>query len=149
MRKNTIEAREAILRLIDEQTVTHQQDILDTLTAQKIELTQATLSRLLKKLNIRKEGGIYIKATQPLDYASSFGQKLQAHSCPPNLIIIKTAPGHANALAATVDHYIQSGHPDFKSIAGSVAGDDTIFLATTGATATHPILNALQKGPAT
>jgi transcriptional regulator of arginine metabolism len=40
-----------------------------------------------------------------------------------NLVIVRTPPGYANALARAVD---EAAHPD---IAGTVAGDDTIFIA--------------------
>jgi transcriptional regulator of arginine metabolism len=39
------------------------------------------------------------------------------------LIVLKTRPGHANALAVELDRY------QLKDVIGTVAGDDTVFLA--------------------
>jgi transcriptional regulator of arginine metabolism len=40
-----------------------------------------------------------------------------------NLVVVRTPPGYANALARAID---EAAHPD---VAGTVAGDDTIFVA--------------------
>ena len=47
-----------------------------------------------------------------------------AGGCGPHMIVLRTAIGQAQAVAVEID-----GHAD-RSIAGTIAGDDTIFIAT-------------------
>jgi transcriptional regulator of arginine metabolism len=88
---------------------------------------QSTLSRDLAELGIRKVGGRYAVAiaarveANGIDYASVVRDFVP---CGPNLIVISTQVGQAQPVAVTID---EAGDP---SIVGTVAGDDTIFVAT-------------------
>lgn len=44
-------------------------------------------------------------------------------AAPPNLVVLRTRPGFANAVAAVLDHQPLPGQ------AGTIAGDDTVFVA--------------------
>ena len=41
-----------------------------------------------------------------------------------NLVVLKTAPGHANSLAVALDQ------ADWPEVVGTIAGDDTILVVT-------------------
>ena len=50
-----------------------------------------------------------------------------------NLVVVRTPPGAASFLASAVDH------ADIDDLLGTIAGDDTIMLITTGAPASRRI----------
>ena len=112
---------EAILRHLGSLKIADQNTLLVLLRAEGFDLTLSTLSRRMKKMNLRKERGIYRQAMsrQPGPQSVSI-QKVQ-----PCLLILKTRVGSAQALAVALD---AAGLP---SLAGSVAGYDTIFVAPT------------------
>jgi transcriptional regulator of arginine metabolism len=103
--------------------VTDQQDLHQKLKKLGHDLTQSSISRKLKQLGISKSQGIYKIANQHNPILSS-----KVSFVPPNLIVITTPPGHANVIAAKIDNQLieNSKLPEFV---GSIAGDDTIFIA--------------------
>ena len=109
----------AILRALTGREITEQVDLLEALKAEGYDLTLSTLSRHLKKLQVRKEGGRY----QLPGARRPEGPAFTLRKVPPCLLILKTGPGFANALALALDG---GGLP---SLAGTIAGDDTIFAA--------------------
>ncbi len=112
---------EAILRHLGSREIADQSALLDLLRAEGFELTLSTLSRRMKKLNIRKERGVYRQALSPRPAP----QPVSIRKVQPCLLIVKTRVGSAQALAVALD---AAGLP---SLAGSVAGYDTIFVAPT------------------
>lgn len=113
---------QTILDLIEADTITDQAALLALLVAHGHSLTQPTLSRHLKKLSVMKVNGRYQKVERTTPERPPWALV----ESPPNLIILKTAPGHAPLLGVIVDRAGLSG------IAGSLAGDDTVFIAMTG-----------------
>jgi len=112
---------DAILRHLSSREVTDQSALLGILRSEGFELTLSTLSRRMKKLNVSKERGVYRQALPPRPAAHPVSiRKVQ-----PCLLILKTRVGSAQALAVALD---AAGLP---SLAGSVAGYDTIFVAPT------------------
>ncbi len=120
-------------KIISEQEVSDQIQLLNDLKNSGIETTQATISRDLQKLNVvkvRVEPGRY--RYEILEKASegdlrdqlravfdNFVDEIKATN---NLIVIKTAPGNANSVAVIIDRL---GLPE---ILGTIAGDDTILV---------------------
>lgn len=112
---------EAILKLAEAQEITDQSVFLNLLKREGHKVTQPTLSRHLNKLGVQKLAGRY-QRVEPIPgelpaYAVS--------AAPPNLVIIKTRPGYAQALAVLLDQQAIDG------VVGTLAGDDTIFIAVT------------------
>ncbi|MFI4921094.1 MAG: arginine repressor [Gammaproteobacteria bacterium] len=112
---------ESILKLTEAQEITDQSVFLDLLKREGHKVTQPTLSRHLNKLGIQKLAGRY-QRVEPIPgelpaYAVS--------AAPPNLVIIKTRPGYAQALAVLLDQHAIDG------VVGTLAGDDTVFIAVT------------------
>lgn len=108
-----------ILRHLEQQDISDQRVLLERLEADGLELTLATLSRHLKKLNVRKDAGIYRRLEPPPVVPVPFSTL----RVKPNLLIVKTGAGLAQALALALDT------SDLKYLAGTVAGDDTLFCA--------------------
>jgi transcriptional regulator of arginine metabolism len=118
-RCNAMTLDEAIIKLVEEREVTDQAGFRELLKRAGHKVTQPTLSRHLNKLGIQKVAGRYqrvepVAAELPAYAVSAAG---------PNLVIIKTRPGYAQALAALLDQHAIDG------VVGSLAGDDTVFIA--------------------
>ena len=110
---------EAILSHLSRSAFAEQAELLALLQSEGFDLTLSTLSRHMKKLNIRKEEGRYRRART----AASLTHPYTLQKVPPQLLILKTTPGFAQAMALALDG---AGLP---SLAGTIAGDDTIFIA--------------------
>jgi transcriptional regulator of arginine metabolism len=120
-----------ILDLIMAAPVRSQHELQDLLAAEGMDVTQATLSRDLRELNVVKGPQGYVApgsapATPPDEAVlrQTLHRELLSIATGGTLIVLKTRPGHANALAVDLDRYRLEG------VIGTVAGDDTIFLAT-------------------
>ena len=97
-------------------------------------MTQATVSRDIKDLGIIKvtlpSGGTkYSVLDRTGDVApgrllSVFAHSVLSSDVAMNLVVIRTLPGMANAAASALDSIHLSG------VVGSIAGDDTVFVAT-------------------
>ena len=113
----------AILHHLNERDISDQSDLLALLRVEGFDLTISTLSRHLKKLQVRKDEGRYQQRGSQRPAAARF----TIRKVPPCLVILKTNPGFAQAMAFALDG------GDLPSLAGTIAGDDTIFAAPTDA----------------
>jgi transcriptional regulator of arginine metabolism len=120
-----------ILRLVSGQRIASQEDLRRRLAAQKMRVTQATLSRDLQQLHLVKTQEGYKQASslpeeptplQPL--ARALAEFLLDIRPAENLLVLKTPPGGAQPLAAAVDG------SKFAEVAGTIAGDDTVLIIT-------------------
>lgn len=117
----------AIRRIVRAQRLSTQGELRRALRADGVQVDQSTLSRDLVELEIRKSRGRYVL---PGPVAESnghaqFGAAVQSFTtCGPHLVVIRTSMGAAQPLAVRID---QAGE---SSITATLAGDDTIFLAT-------------------
>jgi transcriptional regulator of arginine metabolism len=125
---NTKQDRQTTIRqLVNAGRVATQQDLLRALRKRRMPVDQSTLSRDLAELGVRKAGGRYVAAEttvaerETIDYSAVVGT---ITACGPHLIVVTTQTGQAQPVAVVID-----GAAD-PSIAGTIAGDDTIFVAT-------------------
>jgi transcriptional regulator of arginine metabolism len=114
-----------ILKLIRSTRVLTQDDLAEELRKQGISATQVTLSRDIRDLRLVKTREGYQEMAEeergpafPL-LAAEFVLDVR---CAQNLVVLKTAPGHANSVAVALD---QEGWPE---VVGTIAGDDTILV---------------------
>ena len=141
--KNT--RQNVILQIITEQEIETQAQLIDALAEHGIASTQATLSRDIKELHLVKEQLLYelhlvkeLGSNGRHHYAVSgksknndyeqrlrkiFRESVTSYAVAQNIIVIKTLPGLANAACATLDNM------HIETLAGTLAGDDTAFLA--------------------
>lgn len=117
-----VDLDEAILRLLEANEITDQAVLQRLLTAEGHAPSQSTLSRHLKRLSIQKVGGRY-QRVEPTAAAEP-SRSVRVLEAPPNMLVLKTSPGYAQVVAVLVDRA-----PDIPGLAGTVAGDDTIFIA--------------------
>ena len=132
MAKN--ERQEAMLRLVRAKEISTQEELAKELESQGWQVTQATVSRDIKDLGIIKvtlpSGGTkYSVLDRTGDVApgrllSVFSHSVLSSDVAMNMVVIRTLPGMANAAASALDSIHLSG------VVGSIAGDDTIFVAT-------------------
>jgi transcriptional regulator of arginine metabolism len=120
-----------ILRLVADGTIANQDELRRRLAAQKLRVTQATLSRDIQELRLVKtHAGYKPAAALPQEsngqasLARAFAEFLRDIRPAENLLVLKTPPGGAQALAAAVDG------AKFPETAGTVAGDDTVLIVT-------------------
>jgi transcriptional regulator of arginine metabolism len=126
-----------IARLLEEQAISSQSQLVEMLAADGVMATQATVSRDLEELGavkVRIPGGAmayaipeYTRERAPSDdhlkrLMSEFVVEV-AHSG--NLVVLRTPPGSAHVVASAID---RSAMPDTL---GTVAGDDTILVVCT------------------
>ncbi len=120
--------------IIQNEQVTSQEQLLKTLLSQGFAVTQATLSRDLKKLKIAKvpsTDGTYqyvlpnssVSASMS-DFSGSSNilNGLISVELSANMGVIKTIPAFSSTISAAIDSR------KLKSLAGTIAGDDTIFF---------------------
>ena len=102
--------------------VGNQHELKDLLISKGFDTTQSSISRDLKKLGVVKVDGFY-KTPSIAPGESSKVDRLDATTAGDNLIIVKTGPGNANRAGFIIDRSAIPG------ILGTIAGDDTIFVA--------------------
>ncbi|MCB1042871.1 MAG: arginine repressor [Acidobacteria bacterium] len=107
-----------LLEIVDGQDCENQQQLVRALRSRGIRITQSTLSRHLSKLGIRKEAGVYVRTDQSMLRSPV----IAIHEAPPNLLVIKTPPGHAQPIAYRLDESTMRG------VVGTVGGDDTVIV---------------------
>ena len=121
-----------ILELISNNSVETQSELLDMLRKDGYNVTQATASRDIKEMRLIKvldKGGTYkyacdtINAAQDSAHFYLFSTSVLSIDYSHNLVVIKTGSGMAQAVCAALDSTRRSG------VLGSIAGDDTIFVA--------------------
>ena len=139
----------ALADLIRGGALASQEEVTERLAALGFAVTQATVSRDLEQLGAVKvkRGGILSYALPDqiggADWSAGRLERILAEwvlsiEAAGQLIVIKTPPGSAHLVASAIDH---AGLPE---IAGTVSGDDTLFLAVRDGVAVHAMLTPLR-----
>jgi transcriptional regulator of arginine metabolism len=130
--------QQALAALLRTRQVSSQAVMLEQLRGQGLDATQATISRDLEDLGAVKvrgpDGRLVYALPEPGgsgggadhdEVRRMLGASLLAIVPSGNLVVLRTPPGHAAALASTLDRAGITG------LAGTVAGDDTILVVCT------------------
>ena len=129
MKKNI--RHERILSLISEYDISTQEQLTQKLTECGFEVTQATVSRDIKAMNLVKiqdsNGQYKYSAVKDDSKTSTKYDAILAHSVTGvdyamNITVVHCHAGMANAACASLDAL------DFNKSVGTIAGDDTIFI---------------------
>lgn len=135
--------QEKMLELISKYEIDTQDELIDRLRESGFEVTQATVSRDIRELNISKmtTGKGTYRYVLPKQSAPTSNMKFNSalidalisvdYAC--NIVVLKTHAGLANAVAVGLD----SMH--LENVLGSVAGDDTILLVARSEETAHKI----------
>lgn len=134
--KNRSERIRIIKKIISEEVISNQDELQIRLLEQGCEVTQATLSRDLRSLNVIKvsdsDGG-YIyklstngsanqKVNEDLLHGNFLADGVLGIDFSGNLGVVKTMPGYASGVALMIDK------TNDNELLGTIAGDDTILL---------------------
>ncbi len=126
--------RNQILDLLQHETVTTQEELRRKLARRGIRVTQATVSRDIEELGLVKTRAGYRRPDVPgpantpqpalvVILKEFVREVLQASQ----IVVVKTHPGNAHSVGVALDA------ERWPEVVGTVAGDDTIFIATSGA----------------
>jgi len=140
----------AILKIIASTDVETQNQLIEELANIGIESTQATVSRDVKDLHLLKELTVrgtyrYVASSKPdvHSYTSRlkaiFRESVTSYANAQNIVVIKTLPGLGSAACSAIDSM------GINSIIGSIAGDDTGFLAMSDAAAAERFCKEIEE----
>ena len=122
--------------LILEGSYRTQGELVQALADHGHDVTQASVSRELKNLGVQKVEGIYaLSGTTELG-APVLSANTTAQA---SLAVLKTIPAHASVLAQFIDGMSIDG------VLGTIAGDDTVFVALQHAGAGDALLTELRR----
>ena len=136
--------RRAIAELLKNNTIIRQTELVQLLRGEGYDATQSSVSRDLKDMGAAKLNSGY---SLPERHNGDNEQRLQAvaefvrdiRAAGPNMLVITTAIGAAQRVALTLDRI------DWPEIVGTLSGDDTIFIATTGAAPLRRLSSRLRQ----
>lgn len=139
-----------VKKIIENQKISSQEELLEMVVKDGFQITQATLSRDLKFLRAAKiadaaRGYIYFLPSQESEQTNL----LSGDNFPLNGIVsiefawhlgvIRTLPGYASGIASAIDHM------GAYQIIGTIAGDDTILIIPREGTTNQDVINILAE----
>lgn len=142
-----------ILEIISKYEISTQDGLIEKLAEEGFAVTQATISRDIKRLHLNKRlspNGKYVYAVTNQMPQNSRSQQLLMDAVvktdyAQNVAVIKCRSGMGSAVGAIIDQM------DWDSMVGTIAGDDTIFVLLRSeekARKFQETLNAMLAGPA-
>ncbi|MBO5045151.1 MAG: ArgR family transcriptional regulator [Alistipes sp.] len=119
-----------IRKIIRSELVGSQEELIARLAECGIEITQSTLSRDLKFMNVAKvphknKGYIYVlpnTAQHDVNISSNISDNITSLTFSGNLGVLKTKAGYASAISVPIDNL------DCPNIIGTIAGDNTVLI---------------------
>ena len=112
----------AIKQIVRSRTVRTQRDLVDSLLEMGYKCTQATVSRDITEMGLRKTNdGSYV-LVEDMTMRRMVSDMVCKVERADNLIVIKVLPGTASGVAAALDA------AELPEVMGTVAGDDTILV---------------------
>jgi transcriptional regulator of arginine metabolism len=144
--------RDEILKVIRDGGVRSQEELQHRLARRGIDVAQPTLSRDLKDLGLAKTAAGYVvpgaeagagdgdlRARREERLERALREWVLGVETAGSLVVLKTPPAAANPVARAVDEAALEG------VVGTIAGDDTIFLAATSAAAAARLARRLES----
>jgi transcriptional regulator of arginine metabolism len=138
-----LERRGAIVRILRDGLVRKQHELVRLLKKAGHEATQSSISRDLRDLGVLKASGRYVlppdevtRANGNFDALAPFVRALRPAG--PALTVLRTTIGSAQSVAVAIDR------AEWPEVAGTISGDDTIFIATANARAQQQLLERLR-----
>ena len=133
-----------ILELISTRPISTQEDLAEALAAEGWEVTQSSVSRDIAALGLVKVDGAYRRRAQGRAVAHPDERRvadgvLSAEPAGDSLVVVHTPPGEANRVAVALDRLA------WPQVVGTIAGDDTIFLAVRRAEDQRSVLREMQR----
>ena len=151
-RTSKADRQAVLLEIVRSEAVSTQAELVRHLEQRGVACTQVSVSRDIRELGLGKRGGRYAvpatAAAAQLPKLEAFAAKvigfyLGAERVGESLVVVRTLSGTAHSVALLLDR------SKWPGLAGTLAGDDTIFVAVRGARAGRDVvrrLNVLLKG---
>ena len=138
-----LERRDAIMRLLRGGQVRRQQDLVRLLKKAGHGVTQSSISRDLRDLGVLKASARYVLPAEELTRTNGDFRTLaqfvrQLRRAGPTITVLRTTIGAAQSVAVAID---RAAWPE---VAGTISGDDTIFIATANARAQERLIERLR-----
>ena len=139
-----------LARLLGQQAVSSQTQLVDLLAAEGIVATQATVSRDLEDVGavkVRDSSGdsVYAIPEYPIERVAPpdhlrrvLGEWVVEVTASHNLVVLRTPPGSAHVVGSAVDRASLDG------VIGTVAGDDTLFVVAAATTTGDEVATTLR-----
>ncbi len=145
--KSKAKRQRELLALIREEVIGTQTTLAARLKARGMSCTQVSISRDIRELGLVKQGGRYVAPghLSPSERVVDLSRNVSAfvRNITPvgdNLVVVQTLPGTAHSVGVLLDGL------NWSELAGTVAGDDTIFVAVLGGRAgTEGLANRLRS----
>jgi transcriptional regulator of arginine metabolism len=139
-----IQRRDAIVRILRQTAVGRQAELVDLLHREGLEATQSSVSRDLRELGVVKGADRYLLPAVEDALTPSHFEDVRAflkgyRAAGASLTVIRTTTGTAQSVAIAID----KAH--WPEIVGTIAGDDTIFIATAGVRAQRRLHERLRS----
>lgn len=136
--------REAIVRILRQATVARQAELVDLLHREGFEATQSSVSRDLRELGIVKGAECYLLPAIEDALTPSHFETVQSfvkgyRAAGPTLTVLRTTVGAAQSVALAIDK------ARWPEVVGTIAGDDTIFIATESARTQRQLQDRLRS----
>lgn len=133
-----------ILELISTRPVRTQEDLADALTALGWDVTQSSVSRDIAALRLVKVDGAYRRPAPRAPRSDPDERRvgegvLTMETAGDALVVLHTPPGEANHVAVALDRLA------WPEVIGTIAGDDTIFLAVKDPAAQRRVLREVRR----
>lgn len=139
MMKKRNDRQEVIRELVRNEHIRTQGDLVEKLQARGFSCTQATISRDITEMNLRKlPEGVYVLA-EDLHMQRMVADLVMDVVRSDNLVLVKSSTGSAAAVAAALDA------ADMPGVLGSIAGDDTILVIGTDVEGAEHFEQAMNK----
>ena len=140
----------SLAELIRSGAFVSQEELTERLKALGFAVTQATVSRDLEQLGAvkLKRGGVLSYALPDqlggADWSAGRLERIMREfvvsiEAAGQLIVIRTPPGSAHLVASAIDHAL------LPEIAGTVSGDDTMFVAVRDGIAIHQVMARFER----
>ena len=144
-----LKRHEKIIELIEQYDIETQDELAELLRKEGFDVTQATVSRDIRKLALSKVPGKNGRQKYALlnhqdhqmaeKYVGILREAFVSMDQAQNILVIKTVSGMAMAVAAALDEI------HFHEIVGCIAGDDTIMCAVRSVDDTILLMDKLKK----
>lgn len=131
--------QDAIRRIVREKSIRTQRGLVEELQELGFACTQATVSRDIADMGLRKlPEGVYVLA-EDLHLQRMLSEFVVSVLRAENLVVVKCQPGTASGVAAAVDD------ADLAHALGSVAGNDTVLVVGDGTENARVLQDLIQK----
>lgn len=138
MRKR-IERQEEIRKIVRRERIRTQRDLVDRLQAIGYVCTQATVSRDISEMGLKKlPEGVYV-LSEDLHLQRMISDLVLNVVRSDNLVLVKASTGTASGVAAALDG------AELPEVLGSIAGDDTILVIAKSVADAEQLVDSLNK----